>query len=394
MLTEQDIQRFRKETPGTDKVIHFNNAGSSLPPQAVRHAVINYLEEEMTYGGYETNEKYAEQISGAYTSIAKLINASEKEIALVENATAAWHAAFQAIDWKEGDVIIATQADYASNYLSYLHLQRKVAVEIRVIPNKASGELDLVALENMMDDTVKLVSITHMPTNGGLTVDAEGVGEITRKYGVLYLLDACQSAGQYPLDVEKISCDMLSATGRKYMRGPRGTGFLYIRKSGLPKLTPAVIDLHSAEWTGADTYTIREDARKFENWEGNRANTLGLKAAADYILEIGINNIWERVQHLSSVLRKQISEVKGVTVHDIGEVKSGIVSFTVDGKSAAEVKSHLHRQGINVSWTGVPNTYLDMTARQLKEIVRASVHYYNTEEEIEVFTATLKEMVG
>jgi len=394
MLTEQDIQRFRKETPGTDKVIHFNNAGSSLPPQAVRHAVINYLEEEMTFGGYETNEKYAELINGTYASIAKLINASAEEIALVENATAAWHAAFQAVDWRNGDVIIATQADYASNYLSYLHLQRKLAVEIKVIPNKNSGELDLAALENMMDASVKLVSITHMPTNGGLTVDAEGVGEITRKHGVLYLLDACQSIGQYPLNVDKIGCDMLSATGRKYMRGPRGTGFLYVRKSVLAKLTPAVIDLHSAEWTGKTTYVIREDARKFESWEASRANTLGLKAAADYILEVGIENIWERVQHLSSVLRKQIGQLKGVTVHDIGELKSGIVSFTVEGKSASEVKTYLHRQGINVSWTGVPNTYLDMTARQLKEIVRASVHYYNTEEEIEVFTATLKEMVG
>lgn len=394
MLTEQDIQRFRKETPGTDKVIHFNNAGSSLPPQAVRHAVINYLEEEMTYGGYETNEKYTEQISGTYTSIAKLINASAEEIALVENATAAWHAAFQAIDWKKGDVIITTQADYASNYLSYLHLQRKETIEIKVIPNKVSGELNLTAFENMMDASVKLVSITHMPTNGGLTVDAEGVGEITRKYGAFYLLDACQSAGQYPLDVEKIGCDMLSATGRKYMRGPRGTGFLYVRKSVLPKLTPAVIDLHSAQWTGEATYTIREDAKKFENWEGNRANTLGLKAAADYILELGIDNIWERVQHLSSVLRKQISQVKGISVHDIGVVKSGIVSFIVEGKSAEEVKAYLHRQGINVSWTGVPNAYLDMTTRKLKEVVRASVHYYNTEEEIEVFTATLKEMAG
>ncbi|MGW8121917.1 aminotransferase class V-fold PLP-dependent enzyme [Roseivirga echinicomitans] len=392
MLTEKDIQRFRKETPGTEKVIHFNNAGSSLPPQAVRHAVINYLEEEMTYGGYETNEKYAAQISETYTSIAKLINASAEEIALVENATAAWHAAFQAIDWKEGDVIIATQADYATNYLSYLHLQRKVAVEIKVIPNLASGELDLKALENMMDASVKLVSITHMPTNGGLTVDAEGVGVITRKHGVLYLLDACQSAGQYPLDVEKIGCDMLSATGRKYMRGPRGTGFLYVRKSVLPKLTPYVIDLHAAEWTGENTYIIRQDARKFESWEGDRANILGLKAATDYILEIGIDNIWKRLQHLSSILRKQMANLPMVTVQDIGAVKSGIVSFTVEGKSAEEVQAYLHRQGINVSWNGVSNTYLDMTARNLKEVVRAAVHYYNTEEEIEVFIATLKEM--
>ena len=388
-----DILRLRKETPGTDKVIHFNNAGSSLPPQAVRHAVIDYLEEEMTYGGYETNAKYAEKINKTYSSIAKLINASAEEIAVVENATVAWQATFNAIDWKDGDVIIATQADYASNYLAYLHLQRRIKVEVKVIPAKPSGALDLEAFEEMMEEGAKLVSITHMPTNGGLTVDAAGVGAITRKYGVLYLLDACQSVGQYPLDVERIGCDMLSATGRKYMRGPRGTGFLYVRKSVLPQLTPYVIDLHSAEWTGKASYSIRKDARKFESWEGNRAGALGLKAAADYILEIGIENIWERVQMLSGKLRKAISQVNGVTVHDIGDTQSGIVSFTVDGKTAEEVKAFLYERGINISWNGVSNTYLDMTARNLKEVARASVHYYNTEKEIEVFVATLKQIL-
>lgn len=390
MFSAKDIERFRKDTDGVQEVIHLNNAGSALPPNAVRDAVIYYTAEEATFGGYETHSQYFEEIESTYDVIAKLINASREEIALVENATAAWNGAFQSIDWQDGDEIITSQSDYASNYIAYLH--HPCDLKIKVIPNLPNGDPDLEAFEGLFTPKTKLVSITHMPTNGGLVAPAEAIGKICNKRKVLYLLDACQSAGQYPLDVEALGCDMLSVTGRKYMRGPRGTGFLYVRKSVLPKLSPHCLDLHSANWTGMDTYEVREDARKFESWEGSRANTMGLKVACEYILEIGIENIWERVQYLGDYLRTQLSALEGIQVHDIGSMKSGIVSFTVDGKSANEVKEYLFEKKINVSWNGVSNTYLDMTARGLNEIVRASVHYYNTEEEIDTFIKELKQL--
>lgn len=390
MFSAKDIEKFRTETDGVQKVIHLNNAGSSLPPNAVRDAVIQYVAEEATYGGYETHTKYFEQIELTYDVIAKLINASREEIALVENATAAWNGAFQAIDWQDGDEIITNQSDYASNYIAYLH--HPGDLEIKVIPNLPNGDLDLEAFEAMITSKTKLVSITHMPTNGGLVAPSEAIGKICKKHDVLYLLDACQSAGQYPLDVRAIGCDMMSVTGRKYLRGPRGTGFLYVSKAVLPELSPYYLDLHSANWTGKDSYEIRSDARKFESWEGSRANTMGLKVACEYILEIGIENIWKRVQHLGDYLRTELSAHEGVHVQDIGSVQSGIVSFTVDGKSASEVKEYLSEKMINVSWNGVSNTYLDMTARGLNEIVRASVHYYNTEEEVDAFIKELKQL--
>jgi len=389
MFDAKDIDRFRKETDGVKEVIHFNNAGSALPPNVVRDAVIQYTMEEATRGGYEIHSKRFEEIESTYDAIAQLINASREEIALVENATVAWNSAFQAIDWQDGGEIITNQSDYASNYISYLH--HRCDLVIKVIPNLPNGNPDLEAFERLFTPRTKLVSITHMPTNGGLVSPAEAIGEICRKHKVLYLLDACQSAGQYPLDVKAIGCDMLSVTGRKYMRAPRGTGFLYVRKSVLPKLTPFYVDLHSANWTGENSYEVRSDARKFENWEGNRAATLGLKVACDYINQIGIENIWERIQSLGSYLRNALSKVEGIAMHDIGSVRSGIVSFTVEGKTADEVKEYLLTKNINVSWNGVPNTYLDMTARGLQEIVRASVHYYNTEDEVDVF---IKELVG
>jgi len=392
MMTEEQVKQFRNETDGVSKVIHLNNAGASLPPNAVKEAVFNYLEEEMTYGGYETHARLFKEYEGVYDSVAKLLNADRKEIAIMENATVGWQAAFLAIDWQDGDVVLTTKADYASNYLSYLHLQRKVAIEIEVIPNDEFAQPDVAALKTMLSDRVKLVSVTHMPTNSGLVADVEGIGNVVRNHPAFYLVDACQTAGQYPLDVKKIGCDMLTATGRKYLRAPRGTGFLYVNQQIIDRLTPNSLDLHSATWTGKNEYTIRGDARKFENWEGNRAAVMGLKAAVDYINEIGIDDIWERVRHLSNYARQQMAKIDKVTLRDIGKEKGGIVSFTVEGKSCEEVQQYLFSKGINISWNGLANTFLDMHERGLTEIARACVHYYNTEEEVDVLCGRLKEM--
>lgn len=390
MFSDKDIARFRAETDGVQNVIHFNNAGASLPSNNVRDAVIDFLKEESIIGGYEIQMKRADELDAAYDSIARLINGRRNEIAIVENATAAWSAAFQAIDWKEGDEIICNRPDYASNYLSYLHHPKKP--KIKVIPNNGEGDEDLEAFEKLFTSKTKLVSITHMPTNSGHLAPVEEIGKICKQKGVLFLLDACQTVGQYPIDVEKIQCDMLSATGRKYLRAPRGTGFLYVRGSLLPKLTPYTIDLHSATWTGEHSYTIRDDARKFENWEGNRANQVGLKVAADYAYEAGMENVWQRVQTLAKQLREGMSEMDHLHLQDQGTNLGGIVSFTVDGMVAPDVMFWLLDRGVNLSWNGVPNTYLDMTAKGLKEIVRACVHYYNTEEEVATFLRTMQEL--
>ena len=390
MFTNKDLAKCRADTPGCHQVVHFNNAGSALPTNSVLNAQINYLKEEAMIGGYEAHAKHHETIEATYSSVANLLNAQSHEIALMENATQAWNAAFQAISFQEGDEIIVNQCDYASNYLACLHHLK--APKIRVIPNTTQGDMDMNALKAAISDKTRLIAITHMPTNGGVLAPAEEIGAIAKEHHVLYLLDACQTAGQYPLDVEQLQCDMLSATGRKYLRGPRGTGFLYVRQSRWPELIPYTIDLHSATWTGENTYTIRQDARKFETWESNKANVLGLKAAVDYARNIGLESIWERVQYLSQNLRAELSTINGVEVHDQGTHLGGIVSFTKAGLSAEKVQQGLRKNQIHVSWSGIPNTYLDMTRRGLKEIVRASVHYYNSDKEIGQFIKALKEL--
>lgn len=384
-----DVQRARRETPGCENVLHFNNAGAALMPQQVLHATIGHLQLEALTGGYEAAAQAHEAVERVYDAAAALLGCHRDEIAIVENATRAWDMAFYAVPLGPGDCILTAVAEYASNYIAFLQVTRKTGAVVEIIPNDESGQISIDALRRAIDDRVKLIAITHIPTNGGLVNPAAAVGKVAREAGVLYLLDACQSVGQMPIDVETIGCDMLSATGRKFLRGPRGTGFLYVRRAILERLEPPFLDLHAAQWVARDRFEIRPDARRFENWETYYAGKIGLGVAMDYALQWGLDAIWARVSRLAEALRQRLSTVPGVTVRDLGLERCGIVSFDIAGTDADAVQRRLAAERINVSVSRPPSTLLDMEARGLRDLVRASVHYYNTEREIERFCTVL-----
>ncbi len=388
-----DVARARSETPGCAEVIHLNNAGAGLMPAPVLEAVTGHLRLEARIGGYEAAAHAADTIEHTYDAIANLIGCSRDEIAIVENATRAWDMAFYSIPFSPGDRILTAVSEYGSNYLAFLQVARRTGAHVEVIPNNEHGQLSLDALRAMIDDRVRLIAITHVPTNGGLINPAAGVGRIAREAGIPYLLDACQSVGQMPIDVKAIGCDMLAATGRKYLRGPRGTGFLCVRKSLLDHLEPPFIDVLAASWTGRDTYEVRPDARRFENWEYYVAGRIGLGAAVDYALGWGLAAIEERVKHLAGYLRARLSEFPGATVRDLGAERCGIVSFTVEGLDPGSIKETLAYERINVTVSSRGSTRIDMEQRGLIDMVRASVHYYNTADEIDRMCEALRGMV-
>ena len=393
-----DVERARADTPGCDVVAHLNHAGCSLPPRPVLDAQVEWLRAEALAGGYELAAERADDRTATYAEVAALVGASPGEIALVENATFAWHQAFWSLGLRAGDRVLTGNAEYTSGFVSMLQAQRRLGVTVEVVPDDEHGQVSIEALARALDDhragPVGLVAMTHVPTNGGLVNPAAEVGRLTRAAGVPYLLDACQSVGQMPVDVEVVGCDLLSATGRKFLRAPRGTGFLYVRRALLDRtdpapLDPAFLDLVGAEWVTPDRYELRADARRFENWETSEAARTGLRVAVGYARSWGLDAIAARVTAVADDLRGRLAEVPGVTVRDRGERRCAIVSFTHDDVAATDVAAAARAAGVNVSVSAPSWTRLDADARRLPDLVRASVHYVTTDDELDRLTAVV-----
>lgn len=387
-----DIAQVRSETPACKDLIHFNNAGAALQPRAVTDAVLQHLLLEQQMGGYEAAELNASLSNDFYHAFGKLLNCAPREIAFAENCTRAWTQLLLSVPFEAGDRIVTGQSEYASNYLSLLHLAKHTGVKIDVIPNNDDGLICLETLEKHLDNDVRLIALTHIASQSGVIQPAAAVGKLAQKHRILYLLDACQSAGQMHLDVNELGCDMLTGTGRKYLRGPRGTGFMYVRHSVLDYLQPQSIDLQAANWLARDHYVLRDDARRFEVWEHFVAGKIGLAAAANYALGIGLDSIEKAVQSRATLLRQAISSVPGMSVHERGQQLGGIVTFSSDRHAAADVQNHLRRHRINTSVIRRQNTQLDFHERHLGDINRASVHYYNTDAEVTAFIAALSSL--
>lgn len=384
-----DIERIRTDTPATSRLAYLHNAGAALMPTIVVATMKSHIDLESEIGGYAAADRESERLDSVYGSVARLLNASPDEIALMENATVAWQMAFYALQFRAGDRILTAEAEYAANYVAFLQVAKRTGAIVEIVPSDASGELDIHALERMIDERVKVIAITWVPTNGGLVNPAAAVGKIARAHGIPYLLDACQAVGQMQVDVEAIGCDMLSATGRKFLRGPRGTGFLYVRRPLLQRLEPPMIDHFAAPWVSRDHYQLRDDARRFETWENNYAARLGLGAAVDYALAIGLGPIERRCRLLADRLRSGLASVRGVTIRDLGRAPGAIVSFTMQGYEADAIVSSTAAAGITIGASHPSSTRIDAEVRALPVVVRASPHYYNTEAEIDWLIAHL-----
>ena len=378
-----DLQQVWADTPAARDRCFLHSAGSSLMPAPVVEAMLEYLRLEQRVGGYAAAEREQHRLDAVYDSLAALLNADRDEIALVENATVGWQMAFYAFDWQPGDRIVTGQSEYAANYVAFLQVAQRYGVVIDVAPNDAFGAIDPDALRAMIKARTRLIAITWIPTNGGLTNPAAAIGKVARQAGIPYLVDACQAVGQMPIDVAALGCDMLTGSGRKFLRGPRGTGFLYVRRGLLQHLEPAMIDHFAAPWTSKGGYTLRPDARRFETWENNYAARLGLGAAVDYARAIGLDAIETRCRMLAHRLREGLRTLSNVAVLDLGRDPCAIVSFTIRDYPVAAALADTAAAGIVIGASPPASTRLDSDARGLGYILRASPHYFNSDADVD-----------
>lgn len=387
-----DVDRLRADTPGCLNVTHLNNAGSALPPAVVTDTVVDHLRREESIGGYEAHAEAADRIEAVRGSAATLVGARPDQIALLESATAAWARAIAAVAFTRpldgGDRILVSSSEYASNVLPLMQLAMRNGAQIEFIPDGEDGTVDVAAFHDMLDTDVAVVAVTHCPSQNGLVNDVASIGSVLRETDTWYIVDACQSIGQLPVDVEAIGADFVSATGRKFLRGPRGTGFLYASDAALDELEPFPLDLHSATWT-SDGYEVQESARRFEYWEKSYAALLGMGAAIDYALDCGIEALSERIASLAQHARDGLETIPGVQVHDRGRIRSGIVTLTKAGMSAEALAAHIKAAGVNVSLSTPDYSRIDFDAHGLEGLVRVSPHAYNTTEEIDRLLSTV-----
>src|SRR5438874_4449964 len=390
-----ELDRWRRDTPGCRDRIHLNNAGAGLMPRPVLDAITNHLAREAAIGGYEAADEAEPLVRETYALVAQLVGAAPRNIALVENATVAFSQALSAFDWRPGDRIVTTRADYPSNQLMYLSLARRVGVETVRADDLPEGGVDPESVHRLArHPRTRLVAVSWVPTNSGLVQDARAVGEICARLGVPYLLDACQSVGQMAVDVNELRCDYLSGTGRKFVRGPRGIGFLYASDQMLERgAFPLFVDMHGADWTDPDAFRLADGARRFENWEFAYALVLGLGEAARYALGVGKAG-GERAWALAAELRERLAALPAVRVLDRGRERCAIVTIDVRGHDPADLKLRLRERGVNTSSSDRADGVLDADDRRATTVLRFSPHYYNTEDELAAAVAVLGELIG
>ncbi|MFN8171168.1 MAG: aminotransferase class V-fold PLP-dependent enzyme [Candidatus Nanopelagicales bacterium] len=392
MSPSLDVARLRADTPGSTQVAHLNNAGSALPPDAVLDAVIAHLRLEASIGGYEAYTAQADRIEAARASAATLLGTRSDNVAFVESATSAWMRGLQAIvnsrPLRPGDRLLVSTAEYGSSVIPLMQLVRTTGARLEFVPDGPDGSLDVDALAAMLDDDVALVSVAHCPAQNGVVNDVSAVGAVLSSHPAWYLVDACQSAGQLPVDVTAIGADFVSVSGRKYLRGPRGTGLLAVSDAALDRLEPFPLDMAGATWCSRG-YSVAPSARRYEYWEKSFAGVLGLGAGVDYALECGIDAISARVRGLATRLRKALAEVRGVRVLDRGDVRSGIVTFVHSRVSTADLIAAIRAADINVGPTSPIDalqdfeTYGTDACNAPQPRVRVSPHAYNTEAELD-----------
>jgi selenocysteine lyase/cysteine desulfurase len=395
-LVAPAIARWRADTPGCERITHLNNAGASLMPRPVGEAIRAHLDLEQQVGAYEAADAESDAIQKGYVAMGRLLGADARNVALVQNSTVAFAQALSAFDLGPGDIVLTSRSDYASNQIMYLSLARRRGVVVVRAPDAPQGGIDPNAVRELIRRRrPALVALTWIPTNSGLVQPVEAVGEICRDAEVPYLIDACQAVGQLPIDVRALHCDYLSGTARKFLRGPRGLGFLYVSDRALSAgAHPLLVDMHGADWTDTDAFELHPDARRFETWEFAFALVLGLRAAAEYALKVGVESGGRRASELAEYAREKLGAVAGVRVLDRGPQLCAIVTVAIAGRDTTQIKLDLRARGINTSSPQREDAVIDMDEKQTLSALRISPHYYNTKEEIDTGVEAISEIIA
>lgn len=380
-----NIDKIRNESPSCEEQLFVNSAGASIPPSIVTKTIIDYLKKEEQVGGYKLMDIEKENLEEFYNISAQLIHAEPRNMAFASSATDAFGKALSAIPFQNGDIILTTDNDYVSNHIQYNSLKERFDIQVKRIRSLANGDLDIEHMEALINERQpRLCAISHIPTNSGLVQDAEAVGRVCKKYEVLYLLDACQSVGQMDVNVDKIGCQLLSMTGRKFMRAPRGTGFLYVADELLDQdFSPLVMDSFGCSWHSTNGFSPSPTAKRFELWEKSDALKLGMKEAIRYALQVGMDNIEDYNSMIRERLISNLDSITGVELYDLGSQRANIITLRKASVGREQFCLALDKAEVKYSITSKESAFIDFDKKGIDWAIRLSPHYFNTLSEMD-----------
>lgn len=375
----------------SNRLIHFNTAGSGLMPPSVADAMIDCVRREAEGGAYETELYYDKVVQHeVYQRIARLLAAPVEDVALFDSATRAWCSVVCRLDLGPADRVWVTPYEYAGNLISLLRLRDRTGCRIEVVPTTPAGDLDLDWMAANVSDDVALVSVTHIPSGCGIVNPVAEIGRLLAPYRCFYAVDGCQSVGHVPTSVAEIGCDLLTGAGRKFLRGPRGTGFAYVAPRLRKALVPEFHDLHVAQVVAPDRYEVTDpSARSLELAERTTAAVVGLDVALEHHLTTG----QDRPQAAFPILRALLADLPDIELILPGTNHSGILSFRHHTLPAERIVAGLAERNINAWQIRGDHTPIFMARHGVDRAVRASVHYYNTGDEAAAFTDALRSII-
>ena len=392
---DADVARWRGDTPGTQRRHHLNNAGAALSPRVVAETVRAHLDLELMIGGYEAAAAARCAMDECNRTLAALVRAAPRNITITSSATAAYAQALSAFDFGPGDAIVTTSADYLSNRIMFEALAARRGVRIVEADDLPEGGVDPGSVaERIRTERPRLVAVTAVPTFGGLVQPVEAVGAACADAGVPYLIDGCQAVGQMEIDVAALHCDFLAATARKFLRGPRGIGFLFVSDAALARgMHPLLVDMRGASWSGAGGYATYDGARRFEQWEQPCALALGMGAAARYALDAGVARTSARSHALAAEVRSRLVAIPGVRSLDRGSRLSAIAAFECAGRDAATLVPALREHGVNVSSQSRDENAVALERLAAGSLLRVSPHYYNDARDLDALERALRDLL-
>ena len=371
------------------KYINFNNAGASKNPKFVVNKIKEYLDEEVIFGGYYAAEKNKKHIINFYKNLSFLINCHESEISFVPSSTYGWNFFLDSVNLEKGDNTIIFDNEYGNNFLSLL---KKKNVEIRVSEIDTNGKICLSNLKKKIDKKTKIICVCHIASQSGNIQNVEEICKVSKKLNnqIIFLLDACQSIGHIKIDVKKINCDVMVGSGRKYLRGPRGTGFMYIKDSIKKNIRPSIFDSRSCVLKKMKTILYKKNL--FETFEFPPALIIGLSESLSYLNKLGIKKIEKKIKNLSIYFRKKIKKINSVTVYENPLLLSGINTMSVEKKPVEKIHKYLLKKNILTSICSTSTSYHHFEKMNVKKLLRISFHHYNTRKEIDYLVEVLNDL--